>query len=232
MDINPLDITQIVVQLIASTGAIIIGIIDHRSKKIIGEREKSLEESTNEKKETNNLPDDTQKIQDEKIELEVIKLRSKRLSILMWIIIAITIINIGIFIRRSFNSEKTTQIFLTYPINLSEVDQKETIRGSAVNLPPNYKMILVVFNPVVERYYPQDQNFSIEADNKWSSLVLIGSDQDVGKKFDIIVLNANEKATGFFESYFLGSKNSGSWVGMNQLPEGAIIYDRITVTRK
>ena len=44
----PLDITQIVVQLIASFGAIIIGILDHRSKKMISEREERLEISTKE----------------------------------------------------------------------------------------------------------------------------------------------------------------------------------------
>jgi hypothetical protein len=160
------------------------------------------------------------------------RVKLRRLTLIMWVCIAIAIINSVIFGWRSFRINGKTNVAITYPANLDEVNQIETIRGSVNNLPAKHEMIVAVFLPEVERFYPQDQPITFEAGDKWSGIVCIGTQSDIGKKFDLIIIMANEEAQISFQAYFIEGRIRESWAGLDQLPDGAVIYDRITVTRK
>jgi len=43
---------------------------------------------------------------------------------------------------------------------------------------------------------------------------------------------ANKDAQDTFNTYLKKGKEEKSWPGLERLPEGAVIYDRITVMRK
>jgi len=52
------------------------------------------------------------------------------------------------------------------------------------------------------------------------------------KKFDIMAVLADKEAQGVFNDYLIQAKGEKAWPGLENLPNGAVEYDRITVTRK
>lgn len=150
----------------------------------------------------------------------------------MWFCIVIALLNTAILGFRLFSSSPSTEITITYPSNLSRVEQTETVRGSVQGLLRGQKIWSIVFVQEVARYYPQNQPANLEASNKWSSLVYIGVPNDTDKKFDILAVVVDVNAQDAFNTYLSEAKDKSDWIGMESLPEGAMIYDRITVTRK
>ena len=82
-----------------------------------------------------------------------------------------------------------------------------------------------------DRYYPQNNPAAVQANGDWISLTFIGIEEDVNKKFDIIVVLADKRAQDAFNAYRKQSEDTDTWPGLERLPEGVTIYDRITVTR-
>lgn len=150
----------------------------------------------------------------------------------MWLAIAIALINTGILVWRLWRPSPPTEVTITYPADLSEVEQSETIRGTVQGLPEGHVIWVVVFVQEVGRYYPQDRPVELEANGEWSLLAYIGVSFDIGKKFDILAVVADTKAQSAFSAYLLNAKERNEWSGLERLPEGATIYDRVTVTRK
>jgi nucleoside 2-deoxyribosyltransferase len=119
-----------------------------------------------------------------------------------------------------------------YQLNNAKVNQTETICGTIKELPSGKVIWVFVFSKEVRRYYPQNQPADIEAGNNWSSIVYIGIPSDIGKKFEIIVVSANSEAQGAINNYLVESKDQNDWPGLTSIPEGAVIIERNTVTRK
>jgi len=91
---------------------------------------------------------------------------------------------------------------------------------------------VVVYVPAVGRYFPQDNPADVQADGEWSSKATIGIASNAGLQFDIRAVIADKDAQDSFQKYLAQAKAAGSWSGLDRLPQGAVIYDRITVTRK
>jgi len=70
------------------------------------------------------------------------------------------------------------------------------------------------------------------ADNTWSSIVYFGTPDDIGDNFDIIVVTVNSEAQDVFNGYLSEARDQVGLPGLEVLPEGAMIYDRITVIRE
>jgi hypothetical protein len=66
---------------------------------------------------------------------------------------------------------------------------------------------------------------------EWSVPVTIGSKDNVNSKHDIIAVLANQTAQEIFSSYMENCKNTSSWPGMIEIPDGSVRYDYITVKR-
>jgi hypothetical protein len=115
---------------------------------------------------------------------------------------------------------------------LARVDQTEVVRGTFQGLPTGKTIWIVLFIPEVGQYYPQNRPADLEAANRWSSLAYIGIPSDTGKRFDILAVVADTGAQNAFNAYLADARDRSDWAGMEALPEGAVIYDRITVTRK
>ena len=150
----------------------------------------------------------------------------------MWACIAIAVVNTGILGWRLLRPSPSTQVTIVYPANLSRVEQAETVRGTVQGLPEGQVVWVVVFMQEVGRYYPQNRPADLEANNRWSSLVYFGVPSDTDKKFDILAVVADANAQNAFNAYLADAIDRSDWAGMEALPAGAIIYDRITVTRR
>ncbi len=200
MEISAIDITQILVTLISTIGAIVSA--------RMGKRIESAPPST-EKSST-----------------------TTKWALGMWICIIVAVVNTVILGWRLLSPAPATKVAITYPVNLARVEQSETLRGTVEGLPPGQVIWVVIFVQDVGRYYPQNRPADIEAGGKWSSLVYIGQPNDSGKRFDIIAVVANGEAQNAFNVYLADARDRSDWPGLEALPAGATIHDRITVTRK
>jgi len=205
MEFSGTNITQILVTLISTIGAVIYA--------VVGRKAENTKRLAGEEKEVKRPP-------------------LSKWALGMWACIAIAVINTGFLGWRLLRPAPTTDVAITYPINLAKVDQTETVRGTVQGLPAGQVIWVVVFAQEVGRYYPQNRPADLEAGNKWSSLVYIGIPSDTDKRFDILAVIADTEAQNAFNAYLADARDRSDWAGLEALPAGAVIYDRITVTRK
>ena len=126
----------------------------------------------------------------------------------------------------------STDAKISQPTDGATVSQTETIKGTSQRVPDTSAIWVVVYIPSVGRYYPQNNPADIQANGNWSSVAYIGIPTDVGLKLDIIVVMADKTAQDAFNAYLKNARDKNDYPGLEQLPKGAKIYDRITVTRK
>lgn len=199
MEISTIDITQILVTLISTIGAIVSARVGKKVESAPPSTEKSL---------------------------------LNKWAFGMWICTIVAVVNTVILGWRLISPTPTTKVVITYPVNLARVEQSETVRGTVERLPAGQVIWVVIFVQEVGRYYPQNRPADIEAGGKWSSLVYLGQPNDSGKRFDVIAVVANAEAQNAFNAYLADARDRGDWPGLETIPAGAMIYDRVTVTRK
>jgi hypothetical protein len=64
---------------------------------------------------------------------------------------------------------------------------------------------------------------------KWSVPVVISTKDNIGDKFDIIAVLADQKARAEFTSYIVERNLYNTLPGLDKIPNGATIYDKVTV---
>jgi hypothetical protein len=202
MEFSGINITQILVTLISTIGAVICAVVGRKAEGLVREEKK------------------------------VEKPPLSKWALGMWACVAIAVINTGLLAWRLLYPGPATNVTITYPINLARVDQTETVRGTVHGLLGEQVVWVVVFAQGVGRYYPQNRPADIEADNKWSSIVYIGVPADTDKRFDILAVVVDSEAQNAFDAYLADARDRNDWAGLEALPAGAVIHDRITVTRK
>lgn len=121
---------------------------------------------------------------------------------------------------------------ITEPIEGAIVETKQMVRGTSRGVPTGQAIWVVVFVHDVTRYYPQNQFADVQANGGWSSMTSIGIPTDVGLKFDLIAVLADSEGRTAFNNYLINAKNKNDYPGLEQLPPGVTVYDRISVTRK
>jgi len=123
-------------------------------------------------------------------------------------------------------------VTITYPSDGAPVEIREMIQGTSERIPEGQLLWIIVYSQMAGRYYPQNDVGAVQANGDWSSLAVIGIEEDVGRKFDIVAVLAGKEAQDAFNAYLAQSKDQKKWLGLERLPNGVAIYDRITVTRK
>jgi PKD repeat protein len=126
-------------------------------------------------------------------------------------------------------SEPRTNMMIKFPSNGSVVSTQERMTGIAQNVPVDKEGWLIIFAYSAQRYYPQGP-IRPDANGSWSFVSNIGSERDVGRKFDAILLLADNQAKDMFSDYFRNVSLRG-WEGMVKLPNHVDEYHRITVIR-
>lgn len=126
-----------------------------------------------------------------------------------------------------------TEVKITSPLDGALVGATEPVKGTVRGIPERNEIWIFVHPHTVNKYYPQRSSAVIQ-NGEWSlpSPVGIGSDNDDGKKFDIIAVLADKEAQEEINTYFKTCEESGQWPGMDEIPVSAKEYNRITVTRK
>lgn len=160
-------------------------------------------------------------------------------TIVTCVLLVANLANLGYFAWRNVkpptNGMKITsemEIKITYPYEGATVEIKVMTGGISQGIPEGQVIWIVVYPHVVGRYYPQNNPADVQADGDWSSLIHIGVEEDIGRKFDIIAVLANKEAQDAFNDYLVESEREQDYPGLESLPDGAVIYDRVTVTRK
>lgn len=200
MQIQPIDITQIIVAIITAAGAV------YSARQQQKQKEK------------------------EKQKPEAVPRKINTWTIVMCISLILLASNLGVFGLRYWGP--TTKVEITYPYDGATVEIREMVRGTSQKIPEGQTIWIVVYPHVAGRYYPQNDPADVQANGDWTSLTFIGVEEDVGGKFDIIAVLADKRAQDTFYAYLTQAKDKKTWPGLKRLPEGATIYDRITVTRK
>lgn len=174
----------------------------------------------------------------EKPKLDVrTELKIKRLSILMYVCIIVLVAILGLiaydrFIKPKLPISPPTKVKITYPNDGDVVKIKVTIKGTSQRVPNEHKIWVVIYpHDDVYRYYPQSDSAKIQEDGEWSSSSYIGVEEDKGREFDIIAVLFDKKAQDTFNDYLTQAEKEKTYPGLEKLPEGSTIYDRITVTR-
>jgi len=107
------------------------------------------------------------------------------------------------------------------------------VRGTFENLPLGQEVWLVLTRRGVARFYPQFGPVLLQPDGTWaSSSVYVGSDEDIDKKFNLLVVLADQRAGRYFARYLERGRFTGHYPGLLRLPAGAVENDRITIVRR
>jgi hypothetical protein len=106
------------------------------------------------------------------------------------------------------------------------------IRGTAENIPVNSSLWVVIYPHAAHRYYPQNDPVLVEANDTWYSDATFGTENNTGGTFDIVVALIDPSTVQVFREYIANEMNAKTSLGLEQLPRGAKVYKRITVTRK
>jgi hypothetical protein len=125
-----------------------------------------------------------------------------------------------------------TVVTIVSPSEGAKVDQFVTIDGESQLLPANTVIWVVVYLPVTGRYYPQNFPADVQANGEWSSTAYIGQQNESGLDADIIAVVADGSAQNAFKTYLLEAKDKNDFSGLERLPKGATIYDRVSVVRR
>lgn len=64
----------------------------------------------------------------------------------------------------------------------------------------------------------------------WEVKVFLGDEEDIGTKFNIVVIQIDKKDNSDFEEYFKKARETGDYLGLG-LPSSAEILDEIEVER-
>lgn len=123
------------------------------------------------------------------------------------------------------------KVEITYPINNATVELREIVKGTSQNIPDGQVLWILIYPHEINRYYPQNKSVEFQAQGNWASPTLIGIENDVNKKFDIVAVLADEFADEILTNYLNEAAKMGIWLGLEILPEGALIHDRVTAIR-
>lgn len=122
----------------------------------------------------------------------------------------------------------------------ASVDGKEVpvpVRGTLVNsLPTGVELWLIVKphnDKGISGYYPQTDSPIIVRDKKWEKEAIFGDENDKGRKFDLIIIAANQTASAYFRKQISDCRKEYKCYQDPPLPESGVRpMKSITVIRK
>lgn len=157
--------------------------------------------------------------------------KALRLKIVSGIGIVVAVVAVGVLI---WQLTLSPQIAITSPTEGATVDQRQQVKGTSSHIPQNQKMGVLVYGTTSGRYYYQQDVTEFRANGNWVATAGFGNQGDGGGyKLDVLVVLMDQKAYDTIKAESEADrKNLDGLEGFPNLPEGAVTYDRITVTRK
>jgi len=101
-------------------------------------------------------------------------------------------------------------------------------------LPAGHAAWIVVFAHRFPRFHPQTEPARKVATGRWVVTAYVGKspEEDIGGKFDLLLVLADSSASSQFRSYLDKAAQKQNWPGLDRLPDGAHIVQTVTVFRK
>ncbi len=119
-------------------------------------------------------------------------------------------------------------LHITAPYNDQVVNLRQQVTGT-YRQEPNGQTLWVFVAPFRTPYYfPQRAPATLQANHTWSSLAFVGSPENTGQLFDIDLVLVDAQGRQAVDRYLATNDPNG----LNGLPEGAVIVDKVTVWRK
>jgi hypothetical protein len=125
-----------------------------------------------------------------------------------------------------------TTIKITSPEKNAKVSANEMIEGTSQNIPEGNRFWIAVYPRSVNRYYFQDFSPNFMPNGDWSNNAVIGDRMSSGQKFDIYVVLADGEANKLIENHLAECRARQSWPGLEKLPEGTTLFDKVMVIRE
>lgn len=148
-----------------------------------------------------------------------------------WISLSVFILLIALILWQPW-VDKTTEIKIT---NIAEGDSviiDVMVKGTSKYIPKDHKIWMVIFSHPVNRFYPQNEPADMHVNGNWSSRCYIGIKEDVEKRFDLLAILVDKDIQKNFMEYIKEAKDKEDWSGLEEIPDNAKVYQRITVIRK
>lgn len=122
---------------------------------------------------------------------------------------------------------------ITNPPNGSIVLIPIEVEITLENISAEQDLWICVYPLNVKRYYIQDKRFltTSETMGHLSMKAFVGTNDSWGSKFSLFLVGADGNANKAIIEYLTKSNAQRSWLGLENLPDGAFIYDTINVTR-
>jgi hypothetical protein len=126
-----------------------------------------------------------------------------------------------------------TSISITSPKDLDEVNVQQRLEGTWNDIPDGYELWIAVQARNADRFYFQKKP-TMMMNGKWSGTANIGvqSVSNRGLEFDVYAILANETATDTIVEHLERCEENKSWPGLEELPLGTNVYNKVTVIRK
>ncbi len=125
-------------------------------------------------------------------------------------------------------AEVERPIHITSPNNAQVVNLRQQVLGRYKEIPAGQTLWVMVAPYKVSLYFPQQGPAVIQPNGTWSSLTFVGGPTDSGHAFDIFLVLVDQRGQQRLAAYLASNNQSG----MNGLPPGVTIVDKVTVWRK
>lgn len=125
-----------------------------------------------------------------------------------------------------------TEVKIDQPTEGAKIETIATIKGTSQMLPDESVIWAVVFLPATGRYYPQNYPADVQANGNWAAVINVGQEGESGLQADILAVVADASAQDIFNTYLTDARDKKDFPGLERLPDGALIYHRISVVRQ
>ncbi len=107
---------------------------------------------------------------------------------------------------------------------------KTTTQGTAVNIPNDKELWVLILVNGVQGYYPQPGPVKVGNDGTWSVGVTVGTNRDPGRTFVLYAALVDKNSRAAIDKYFTQTPNPG-YVGIYPLPQGIKLISAVNVIR-
>ena len=144
--------------------------------------------------------------------------------VLACVALAVAAVVVGVYVTRPTGPDA-----ITSPTDGALVGAQETASGTWHGT-RGHTLLAVVLTESPQRYYPQDPPISTGWRGAWTTTVYFGEEEGRGGAFELLLVETEDAAP--FDEYYRAARASGSWQGLEALPEGATVLDAVRVTRR
>ena len=132
------------------------------------------------------------------------------------------------------HGDDSVEVKITNPSNGTMVLKTVEVELTSKNISAGQNLWICVYPINTKRYYIQDKRYlgTTETMGHLYTKAFVGIDDDNwDSEFKLLAVIADRDADEAIIEYLTKYNAKGSWLGLEKLPDGAVIYDTINVIR-